>query len=230
MNLIKGLPRSFVDFFLKVLDRENLAVISYNDAESRKIVDLIHQSKRETEMLLGTKEAYQIYMAVKGTSKLEGDIAEVGVYKGGSACLVCKVKGGKTLHLFDAFENISNAETVDNSFHKCEFWQAPLEQTKHNLRNCCYDHNVLFYKGLFPDTASPVENKKFSFVHLDVGTYKSTLECLKFFYMRMTKGGIIISHDYFFASGVRRAFDEFFQSKPEPIIPIAESQCLVVKV
>lgn len=229
MDFNKDLPRPFVNFFLKVLDRANLAVISYNDAESRKIVDLIHQSKKETEMLLGTKEAYQIYMAVKGTSKLEGDLAEVGVYRGGSACLVCKVKGGKALHLFDVFEGTCNAETVDNSFHKCEF-VAPLEQTKQNLRNCCHDHNVFFYKGLFPDTAGPVENKKFSFVHLDVGTYESTLECLKFFYIRMAKGGIIITHDYLFASGVRKAFDEFFQCKPEPIIPITGSQCLVVKV
>jgi len=229
MNLIKGLPRGLVNLFLEVMDRANLVVISYNDAESSKIVDFIRQCKMETEMLLGTKEAYQIYMAVKGTSKLEGDIAEVGVYKGGSACLVCKIKGGKTLHLFDTFEDVAKAEAADNSFHKSER-AASLEQTEQNLRKCCYDHNVPIYKGLFPDTAGPVEKKKFSFVHLDVGTYKSTFECLKFFYPRMTKGGIIISHDYFFASGVRKAFEEFFQSKPEPIIPLSESQCLVVKV
>jgi len=229
MSFIKGLPRGLVNFFLNVMDRENLVVVSYNDAESRRIVDLIHRSRKENEMLLGTKEAYQIYMAVKGTSKLEGDIAEVGVYKGGSACLVCKVKGGKTLHLFDTFEDSANAEAVENSMHKCGY-VGLLDQAKHNLRNCCYDPNVLFYKGLFPDTADPVINKEFSFVHLDVGTYKSTLECLEFFYPCMTKGGIIISHDYFFASGARKAFEEFFKIKPEPIIPLSQSQCLVVKV
>jgi len=230
MNLSDRIKFSLGNFLFNILDKQNLVVISLRDPERSKIVNLIRESRKETAMLLGTNEAYQIVMAVKNTSKLEGDIAEVGVYKGGSACLVCKVKGTKTLHLFDAFEDISNAETVDNSFHKCEFWQAPLEKTKHNLRNCCYDHNVLFYKGVFPDTASPVENKKFSFVHLDVGTYKSTHECLKFFYPRIIWGGIIISHDYFFATGVRKAFDEFFKDKPEPIIPISGSQCLVVKV
>lgn len=45
----------------------------------------------------------------------------------------------------------------------------------------------------------------------------------------MTKGGVIISHDYPSAAGVKKAFDEFFKDKPEPIIQISGSQCLVVK-
>ena len=59
--------------------------------------------------------------------------------------------------------------------------------------------------------------------------YKPTLESIEFFYPRMKKGGIIISHDYSVALGVRRAFDEFFKDKPEPIIQMAGSQCLIVK-
>jgi len=34
-------------------------------------------------------EAYQIFMAVKNTRKIKGDIAEVGVYRGGSARIIC---------------------------------------------------------------------------------------------------------------------------------------------
>ena len=42
-------------------------------------------------------------MAVKATRKLSGDIAEVGVYRGGSAMIICEAKGNKKLHLFDTF-------------------------------------------------------------------------------------------------------------------------------
>ena len=74
-------------------------------------------------------------------------------------------------------------------------------------------------------------NKKFSFVHLDVDLYKSTLDCLKYFYPRVSRGGVIISHDYPNSDGVNKAFDEFFQDKPEIIIePFATGQCLIVKV
>jgi hypothetical protein len=121
---------------------------------------------------------------------------------------------------------LPETEEIDNRYFKGEF-AASLEEVKHTLRDC---QNVYFYKGLFPATATPVKNTKFSFVHLDVDIYKSTLECLKFFYPRMNRGGIIISHDYFFADGVRQAFHEFFTDKPEPIIPISGNQCLIVKI
>ena len=64
---------------------------------------LIRQIKAETQMLLSELEAYQIYTAVTKTAKLEGDIAEVGVYKGGSAKLICEITN-KPVHLFDTFE------------------------------------------------------------------------------------------------------------------------------
>ena len=44
----------------------------------------------------------------------------------------------------------------------------------------------------------------------------------------MNKKGILISHDYH-AQGVRRAFDEFFKSKPEKIIELPVSQCMIIK-
>lgn len=62
--------------------------------------------------------------------------------------------------------------------------------------------------------------------------YKSTLDSLAFFYGRMTKGGIILSHDYSSKScpGVKKAFDEFFRKKKEPIFELsATSQCFVMK-
>lgn len=46
----------------------------------------------------------------------------------------------------------------------------------------------------------------------------------------MNKGGIIITHDYINAIGVRKAFDDFFKDKVEPIIELSGSQCLIVKI
>jgi hypothetical protein len=46
----------------------------------------------------------------------------------------------------------------------------------------------------------------------------------------MTPGGIILSHDYVTAPGVKKAFDDFFEDKKEPVLETAGSQCLVVKV
>ncbi len=191
-------------------------------------IDLIKRIKGETEMLLGDPEAYLIYTTVRKTEKIEGDIAEVGVYKGGSAKLIREVTR-KPLHLFDTFEGLPELHEKDNpnQFQKGNY-SASLEGVKNYLHGY---PNIHFYKGRFPLTAAPIKNKKFSFVHLDVDIYESTLDCLKFFYPRMNKGGVIISHDYPGSDGVRRAFDEFFENRPEIIIePFATGQAFVVKV
>jgi O-methyltransferase len=197
--------------------------------EFSKVKDLIKEIKNEKEMLLGDWEAFQIFMAVKQTAKIKGDIAEVGVYMGGSSKLICEAKGNKKFHLFDTFEGLPAPKQEDspNQFHEKQYSHSYANVKKY-LSNY---QNVYFYKGLFPSTAVPITNEKFSFVHLDVDLYEATLDCIKFFYSRMEKGGILISHDYGNALGVRRAFDEFFHDKPEPIIEIEilGSQSLIVK-
>jgi hypothetical protein len=178
-------------------------------------------------MLLYDNEAYQIYMSVKRTRKIAGDLAEVGVYKGGSAKLICEANAEKPLHLFDTFEGIPKVDEIDESL----FYRGQFSSSLEEVKNCLKEYkNTHFYPGLFPDTAKPVKDKKFSFIHLDVDTYQSTLSCLQFFYPRMNRGGIILSHDYIHAAGVRKAFDEFFEDKFEPIIEMSGTQCLIVKL
>lgn len=212
---------------LFAIESKGSVVVSYNDPERRPVLELIRRIKRETRMILDDNEAYQISMAVKRTAKIDGDLAEVGVFKGGSAKLIRESDGTRPLHLFDTFEGIPRVGEIDRpAFYEGQF-AASLEEVKDYLKPY---KNVFFYKGVFPGTAKPVEDKKFSFVHLDVDTYESTLGCLDFFYPRLSRGAILLSHDYINHYGVRRAFDEFFEDKPEPVIEMSGTQCLVVKL
>ncbi len=196
----------------------------------KNVMDIISSYKKY--YMMTPNEAYQIYMAVNSTKKLLGDVAEVGVCHGGSAMIICEAKGNKKLHLFDTFEGLPDTCDIDKTnpsgvvFNKGDYC-CSLENARKNMKNY---KDVYFYKGIFPETSEPIKDKLFSFVNLDVDLYKSTLDCLQFFYPRMTRGGIIISHDYNIQSeGVKIAFDKFFQDKPEPIIELSGSQCLIVK-
>lgn len=190
-------------------------------------LNLVYKLKSQTSMLQCDHEAYQIYVTVKGLKKIKGDLAEVGVCEGGTAKIMCEAKEDKPLHLFDTFEGIPGVDDVDKShFYQGQF-ASSLGRVKEFLKGY---KQVYFYKGVFPGTAKGVRDKSFSFVHLDVDIYSSTLDCLQFFYPRMSSGGIIISHDYHKASGVRKAFDEFFKNKREPIIELLGDQCLVEKL
>jgi O-methyltransferase len=220
--------RIVIDAITYALSSRHAVVIFYLDSERAKVIELVRKIKNEKKMLLGDNEAYQIFMAVVRTKKVDGDIAEVGVYQGASAKLICEAKGDKTLHLFDTFEGLPDLSEIDapKSFHKGQFLAA-FEDVKSYLKEY---PNVQFYRGLFPSTAQPVEGKMFSFVNLDVDLYESTSSCLKFFYPRMNKGGVIMMHDYITAPGVRKAFDEFFEDKQETIIELSGTQCLIVKL
>lgn len=196
----------------------------------RKAIALITAIRGESEMLqarpftMGDGEAFLIYSTAQNTGKIEGDIAEVGVFKGGSAKLICEAKGGRTLHLFDTFKGIPSVGEEDAPFHVGQF-AASLDSVSDYLKDY---RNVHFHEGIFPETAEPVKNNRFSFVHLDVDTHESTLACLTFFYPRLSQGGVIITHDSL-EPGVNRAFYEYFEDKPEPIIELFHSQALVVK-
>ena len=135
-------------------------------------------------------------------------------------------EGKKQIHTFDTFEGLPPLEAFDDQRFYAGQFATPVEAVRAYLAPY---PNVHIYQGLFPNTAAPITGKIFSFVHLDVDIHPSTLAGLQFFYPRMSKGGVIVSHDYSNAKGVRRAFNEFFADKPEAVISLPGSQCLVVK-
>ena len=180
-------------------------------------------------MLLNACEAFQIADTVRAALKLPGDLAEVGVYRGGSARLMCEVKGDRPLHLFDTFEGLPELTSDDGSGSR--FWRNEFKSQLEMVRDFLKPYpGVFLYKGLFPETAGPVEGRTFSFVHLDVDLHDSTAACLRWFYPRMTRSGIMMCHDYSNATGVRKAVDNFFADKPEVVIQQpAGAHCLIVK-
>lgn len=190
------------------------------------LVDFISTVQRDHEFTSWPYEKTLIFLLASVAQKLPGDFAEVGVYKGNTAKLVAEVKGIKALHLFDTFEGLPAFSSVDDFALSEQQYAESLPNVRAYLDKYS---NIHFYKGMFPDTATPVEKKQFAFVHLDLDLYQSTLDSLKFFYPRMSPRGMIISHDYSTISGVRQAFDEFFADKPELILEMPTSQCLIVK-
>jgi hypothetical protein len=217
------------EIFGKFLEYRKIGKMRDQGEKRESILSLLERIREESELLLNAGEAYTLYMCVHSTQKVAGDIAEVGVYKGGSARIICEVKGVRPLHLFDTFEGIPavDSEKDGDTFQRGQY-AASLEEVQQFLRG--YD-SIHFYKGIFPATAKAVKEQKFSFVNLDVDVYRSTMAGLRFFYPRMNPGGIILSHDYCESTpGVKKAFDEFFSTKPEPIIEMPGYQCLVVKL
>lgn len=167
---------------------------------------------------------------------IDGDMAEVGVYKGSTARLLHHYLPERELHLFDTFEGFTErsivAERRNTNFitkgHK--FSDTSLDGVQRYV-SALNDH-VHYHKGYFPDSI-PVgfEGRRFAFVHLDADLYEPTMEGLKFFYPRMHQRGMLVVHDYNAWKGARQAVDGFFADKAEMPVPMPDKSgsALIVK-
>jgi hypothetical protein len=177
-------------------------------------------------------ERYNLYSLAKATCRLPGALAEAGVYRGGSAKILCHVKGESPIYLFDTFEGMPEVDAKrDGVFSKGDFADTQYNEVVSYLSGY---KNVHAYKGFFPESAvdKEPEQQTYRFVHLDMDIYDSTIQALRFFYPRMVRGALLVSHDYnrLDAPGVKRAFNEFFSDKPETVIPLWDTQCVFTKM
>jgi hypothetical protein len=218
--------RKYPKSIIRALEINNLDIC--NDMS---VMDFIFELKhrRCSHLLMTFREMINIYRMVRRTGNLDGDIAEVGVYRGGSAAIMAHFKGNRQLHLFDTFEGLPEVNKEKDVLEKGSMNDTSEQVVRNLLRNYEGWH---IYKGIFPDTSGPVQDKVFSFVHLDTDLYDGTLQSLNFFYGRMQKWGVIMTHDYsdLLTPGVKEAFEFFFSDKPEAVVELWDTHAMVVKL
>ena len=125
------------------------------------------------------------------------------------------LKENQKIHLFDSFQGLSLPSKNDlGVYYKEGDFKGTLDEVKNNLIEYeCFE----FHKGWIPNKFNEVENKKFSFVHIDVDLYEPTFESHKYFFERLSKGGIIICDDYGYKQfpGSTKAVQRFIDSIPK---------------
>jgi O-methyltransferase len=181
--------------------------------------------------VVSIQRAWTLWQGVHQAMNLPGDVAEAGVFRGGTAKLLAKAmveRPGKQLFLFDSFEGMVSV-SADDRHAKGDFSDTSLE----GVQKVIGDHPfVEFRKGWVPATFEGLEQRQFCFVHIDLDLHDGVLESLRFFYPRMSPGGIIVLDDYGFAScpGARAAADEFFADKPERLLALSTAQAIIHKL
>ena len=165
---------------------------------------------------------------------LAGDVAECGVYRGGSAHAMATAlrqkRPDKRLHLFDTFAGMPTTSLSAGDPHVAgDFGDTDLESVQRFLSDF---ENISLHPGLIPQTLGGLESARWSFVHIDVDIYQSTLDCLEFFYPRVSSGGVLLFDDYghrIYEQAEKRAVDEFFAARPETPIVFPSGQALILK-
>ncbi len=178
------------------------------------------------------KNWYCCYQYLKQTASLEGDVAEFGVFQGGSAyffALAMQQFGldEKLLFLYDTFNGIPQSSVLD-LVEVDDFSGSSLERVQNLLSG--FD-NVRLVPGDVTKTFQASNEGPFSLVHVDCDQFEVTCFLCEQLYTRMVPGGILMFQNYSFGAtlGERIAVDHFFEDKPEAVLLGYDGAAFVVK-
>jgi ADP-heptose:LPS heptosyltransferase len=179
--------------------------------------------------LLDPRRILAVLELVKlAASKCDGEVIEMGVYRGGSAAAIGWMlrRAGleRAVHLFDTFGGMPPTIELD-THEEFDFSDTSAATVSESLSHVVPGFPFRFHPGLFSDTLQEVSRQHFCFAHIDADLYHSVKEACEFVYPRLDAGGIILFDDYAAPScpGAMKAVDEFFRDKIEK--PTLVSDC-----
>jgi hypothetical protein len=168
---------------------------------------------------------------------LPGDLAECGVWRGGSVLamlLTLRDMGveDRAIWLFDTFEGMTEPTEADQSrWHPPpqELWDrsdglpwpewfAPDVFNEGMVRELVAtagypEQRIHFVKGPVEETIPGTAPERLALLRLDTDWYQSTRHELVHLYPRLCEGGVLILDDYGHWDGARRAVDEYFNAE-----------------
>jgi O-methyltransferase len=129
---------------------------------------------------------------------IEGDAAELGVFRGEFASAINAAFPERQLLLFDTFTGFDAADVEAEraggfSRAKTADFSGTDEESVRKILP--HRERAEFYRGHFPESFQPCMDRKFAFVSIDADLYAPTAAALPIFYDRLSPGGVLLIHD-----------------------------------
>lgn len=168
------------------------------------------------------------------TRDVPGDVAECGVFTGGSLTAIALYLRENRLakHVFglDSFQGFDESVhkdillggVADSEKRIGGFKGTSLAHVGAKLARLRLLDTVTLVPGYFVESLETLPALRFSFVHLDCDIYDSYQQTLAYFYPRMSPDGVILFDEYNDPPwpGCNLAVDEFLADKPEKPVTI----------
>ena len=152
---------------------------------------------------------------------IEGDFAELGVWRGNTAALLAHYAAlsSRQVFLFDTFEGFDNQDLKGIDADKGKsFANTSIDLVKATVG---HQEHCQYIKGHFPlSVDETLRKRRYAIVSLDCDLYAPMKAGLEFFYPSMSRGGIFFLHDYSSQhwNGAKLAIDEFCQEAGEYVV------------
>jgi len=181
----------------------------------RPFGDLAARVIRDQRTYLNVDRLYTLWQTVLSLPSSAHAVAEVGVYRGGSAWFMAQAMRlhGREMPFYacDTFQGHVEVDDTIDGLHAAgkQFVKVKVERVARYLRQFPF---VRVVQGDIRETVRTFDSERaFGLVHLDVDVYPITCFCLEFFAARMAPAGTMIVDDYGTTTceGVNKAVDEF---------------------
>jgi len=175
---------------------------------------------------------------VSTTDALQGDIIELGTYKGGTTISLAHylqlIGSKKKVYACDTFAGHPYGTSSKIWMAKSHFSDTNLEHVQRKCELFHVDDRIRLVEGRFEDSLDPaLRHEMFSLAFIDCDLYQSAKYSLTWLTSHLTKGGVIVTHDYFSSSDIRKAVHEWCRNNglkvtlcPVPHICIPVSHAL----
>jgi len=234
---------------VKNIDFDTLVIASDTDKE-KILYDFLHNDKRIPKVILAGNKHLQfqnkdfqsiknsclvksyangyantlihIYQSIEYLFKnnLKGDVAEFGIFKGGTSVFIAKVLkhfGFNDINMygFDIFEGFPKSKHLFDLYSNvdCEFKDFNL------VDKYCKNFDIEVIKGDICDTHIFLENKQLMLSFFDTDNYSPSRKALETCFKQTIKGGIFVFDHYtteerfIYTIGERLAAKDFFLDK-----------------
>lgn len=187
--------------------------------------------------LVDIYRCFSLWELIKQTSKCaEGDLIEIGVWKGGSGALIAErvkmLAMNVTVYLCDTFTGVVKTSERDSYYKGGEHADTSIRIVQQLMDKLVLD-NVNIVQGIFPEEVKDIFiNKRYRFVHIDVDAYRSAKEVFEYVWPDVVSGGIVVFDDYGFptTSGVTMLVEELMVEKSNGIcINTLNGQAIFIK-
>ncbi len=195
----------------------------YREAEALALID---QAFREADLQMNPLDAYSLYSLARMQANVPGSMVEIGMYRGGSAGIICHLKGDKKFYGFDTFEGLPSLGKEDEKWFRENQYSARQDAVAAYLAKFT---GVTLTKGRFPESGYILNGERLRFVNLDVDLYKGIIDSLNFLWEKMNDRGLILIHDSHLG-GVKKAIAEFLEGHKATSFDCGCSQMALVRM
>lgn len=201
--------------------------------EDQRFMDLVERHRTLLPVANWHWNLQTALWAVQQALQVEGDLVELGVFRGHTTLFVSEYLQFATLPrkwlLYDTFDGIPD-DQIDEGWATNGIYKGTFSYEEVRDR-FAHIPNIDVIKGRVPEILEGNSPDRIAFIHIDLNNATAEIQALDALFDRVTKGGVILLDDYCWAvsRAQRVAESAWFEARGVRVLALPTGQGLVIK-